>query len=568
MDATQFIEKLQELTATEDLLSVSRDVSDLRSKFEDYVLEEERKFQVSQLEAEEKGEEVPVLDHDFGKEAFYNVFDAYKAKRKAASEERRAHETKNLGDKRALIKKLTDTIQNEENIGAAFGSLKEIQEKWKEIGDIPREHRNDVQKEYSKLLEDFFYNINIYKQIKDHDFHRNHQMKLSVIDRLKAVQKLESMKELETELKALQNEWEDIGPVPNEEWEKLKEAYWTEVRSMYNRVNRFYEDRREEQKKYIDNKKALIAELEELIQPMPEWDSTKAWEAKTKSVIKLQEKWKTIGFGPRKENEEVWKEFRAVCDKFFEAKRDFYKKMDSVFDKIADKKKALIDKANELKTSSDWGETSKKLIQLQKQWKQLGHSGRKNEQKLWKAFRGACDEFFNARENHFNAQDAEFETNLIAKQELLKKIEGYKVAKDKSQALIELKAFSKEFNAIGKVPMKSKDEIYKGFKSIMDKHYSALKMEGEEKERVLFEAKIATMQASPDSSRQLRGLKQDLRKEMDKCQREIQQLENNLGFFANSKGANALKQDVEKKVQRMRYKIDALRRKMKMVPNE
>lgn len=568
MENMDFIAKLKELAESEDVLAVSRDVNELRSKFDDYVLEEERKFQVSQLEAEEKGETVPELDTDFGKEAFYEVFNVYKERRKAVVDERNAVESKNLAEKRGLINRLREIVSSEENIGAAFAAFKEIQEKWKEIGDIPRDKRSDVQKEYSKLLEDFFYNINIYKQLKDHDFHRNHQLKLNVIDALKALQKVESLKDAEAELKKLQHDWDEIGPVPNEEWELLKESYWTEVRSLYNRINRFYEDRRAEQRENIEKKEGLLEELKALIGEPKSIDSTKIWETKTKEVLAVQERWKTIGFGPRKENEEIWKKFRAVCDVFFDAKKEFYSVVNDKFDGVAAKKKELIDKANELKLSTEWKETSNQLIQLQKRWKQLGHAGRKHEQKLWKAFRGACDEFFDARQKHFDNQDKEFEVNLVAKQELLKKIEAYEVGEDKAQILEDLKQFSNEFNAIGRVPMKSKNEIYGAFKKAMDVHYGKLKMEGNEKERVLFQAKIETMKASPDSGRLLRDAKFDLRKEIDKYKREIGQLENNLGFFANSKGADALKKEVEKKVQKVHDRIALIKEKIKMIPNE
>lgn len=380
MESLDFIAKLKELTANEDVLAVSRDVNELRSKFDDYVLEEERKFQVRQLEAEERGEEVPELDTDFGREEFYSIFDKYKAVRKAKAEEKKAIESKNLGLKRALIKRLSEIVTTEENIGAAFSAFKEIQEEWKTIGDIPRDSRNDIQKEYSKLIEDFFYNINIYKQLKDHDFHRNHQLKLEVIQKLKNLQKEESIKEIEAQLKQLQNDWEDIGPVPNEEWEKLKESYWTEVRSLYNRINRFYEDRRAAQQENLKKKQELVTEITELMTTQQDWKTIADWDKKTNEVLALQERWKTIGYGPKKENEAVWKDFRAVCDQFFDAKKDFFSEINKKFDAVAEKKKELIDKVNKLKTSTQWKETANQIIQLQKRWKELGHAGRKNEQ--------------------------------------------------------------------------------------------------------------------------------------------------------------------------------------------
>ena len=578
MENVDFIEQLKTLTANEDVLAVSNEVNDLRTKFNDYILEEERKEQVAKLEAEAQSEgESEGADLDSArsavetvalKESFYEIYDEYKSKKKAVIDERNEAEAKNLAEKRALIAKLKEVITNEENIGSAFASFKEIQEKWKVIGDIPRAKRSDVQAEYSKLLEDFFYNIKIYKELKDHDFHRNYQLKMEVVERLKALIDIKSIKEVETQLKNIQNDWEDIGPVPNEKWEEVKDAYWTEVRSSYERINRFYDDRRSQQKVNLEKKQELLEATKEISASIDSLESVKDWDAKTSAILEIQKKWKTIGFGPKKENEEIWAAFRGECDTFFNAKKAFFGKVNEAFDGVAKKKQDLIDKAIALQSSTDWKETSNQLIQLQKQWKKLGHAGRKNEQKLWKSFRGACDAFFNARQAHFSEQDKAFEDNLKAKEELLKEIDGFKLPSDKKEALTALKDYSNKFNAIGKVPMKQKDAIYKGFKEAMDKHYGALKMEGAEKDAVMFQAKIDTIQSSPDSARLFRNLKQDLRKEIDKQQKEITLLGNNLGFFANSKGADALKKDVEKKIKRAEDTITDIKRKLKMVPNE
>ncbi|MFT5779136.1 MAG: hypothetical protein ACI837_002093, partial [Crocinitomicaceae bacterium] len=281
-----------------------------------------------------------------------------------------------------------------------------------------------------------------------------------------------------------------------------------------------------------------------------------------------QNQWKTIGFGSRKENEEIWKEFRAVCDTFFNAKKAFYDVANVKLDAIAEKKKALIERANALKTNTDWKDTSERLIRLQKDWKLLGHAGRKNEQKLWKAFRSACDSFFTAKQKHYEDQDKQYENNVVLKDALLVKIEAYKPAADKSQAIADLQQFGTEFNAIGRVPIKVKDSTYNAFKKVMDTHYGNLKMEGSEKETIMFQAKIETMRASPNSSRLFEDAKADLRREMDKHVKEVRLLENNLGFFANSKGADSMKKDVEKKVQFSQEKIKTIRLKLKMIPNE
>lgn len=568
MENIDFVERLKELAAGEDVLAVSQEVNELRVKFEDYVLEEERKIQVAKLEAEERGEAFEAPETDFGKEAFYQIYDVYKTQRKAVVQEQKAIEERNMQQKRGLISKLRDVVQNEENIGAAFASFKDVQEEWKTIGDIPRAKRNEIQAEYSKLIEDFFYNIKIYKELKDHDFNRNLQLKLEVVDNLKKLIGTKSIREVETQLKGLQNDWEDIGPVPNEKWEELKDAYWTEVRSIYERINRFYEDRRSEQQENLKKKQDIVDQLTAELTALNELEEVKDWDQKTSMVLDFQKQWKTIGFGPKKENDKVWSDFRALCDQFFEAKKAFFKDANAAFDEVAEKKKALIEKVEALKDSTDWKETANKIIRLQKEWKQLGHAGRRSEQKLWKSFRGACDAFFEARKAHFDAQDQEFVDNQKAKEALLEQIEAYTLPESKEDALNALKTFSNQFSEIGRVPMKVKDAIYKRFKEAMDKHYGDLKMEGDEKERIMFQARLDTIVSAPDAGRKLNTLRMEIRKEIDAQKKEINLLENNLGFFANSKGADALKKDVEKKIGKANAKIDALKRKLKAIPNE
>ena len=354
MEELNFLEQIKAYTENENVLSVSRDVNELRSKFEDYILEEERKVQVAELEAKDSPEtetealetaKVRTSEIAQMKDAFYDIYQVYKEKKKAILDEKNASEAKNLSEKTALVKRLQEVVTSEENIGAAFGSLKEIQEKWKEIGDIPRDKRDAVQKEYSHLLDDFFYNIKIYKELKDHDFHRNAQLKKGLIEQLKELSKQDKIKDVEVQLKKLQNDWNDIGPVPNEDWETLKEAFWTEVRSIYNKVNRFYDDRRAKLQANLEAKKVLLVQTKELVAQKDELDSVKSWDAVTKKIIAVQAEWKAVGFGPKKENDAIWKEFRVCCDEFFDKKKDFFGDVQEVYDKIAEKKKEIIERA-------------------------------------------------------------------------------------------------------------------------------------------------------------------------------------------------------------------------------
>lgn len=568
MENNAFIIELKALTQNEDALAVSRDVNELKTRFEDHMLEEERKDQVASMDAKEKGEEFETSDFKPLKDAFYEVFNEYKERRKALVEARNSIESENLKLKRNLINRLKEVIEKEENIGHAYNAYKEIHEAWKKVGDIAREKRDEIQHEYSRLLEDFFYNMKIYRELKEHDLKRNVQLKLDVISKLETLKNHESIKEVEGSLKAIQNEWEEIGPVVNEEWEALKAKYWEQVRAIYDRVNSFYDVRRTTLSENLAKKKELLTETAEIIAASEANDSVKMWEDTTAKLLAIQEKWKAVGFGPRKENEEIWQEFRGMCDQFFAKKKVFYGSIQEKFGKIAESKQKLIDQAISLKDSTDWKNSAEKLVQLQKQWKTCGHAGQKLEQKLWSEFRGACDAFFNKRQKHFEEQDKALETNLLAKQTIIQAIENYVVSDDKKQVLADLKDFTNAFNEAGKVPMKEKDAIYNAYKTAIDHHYSKLKLEGAEKEKILFQARIDTLSSSPDAGRLFSREKAEIRQQIEQIKNDMLQYENNLGFFANSKGADLLKKDVENKVNAAKNKIEALKLKLKMIPNE
>lgn len=565
MEKTAFIDALKALTTQEDSLTVSREVSELRAKFEDVLLEETRKFQGSQLEARERGEEPEEQPFDETREEFYAIYNEYKERRNNAQRSRKEEEEMHLRKKKMLIERLREVIRKEENIGVALAQYKEIHEAWKQVGDIPREKRQEVQSEYSRLLEDFFYHLKIYRELREHDLHRNHQLKLDVIQRIQQLEKVDSIKEVEQSIKALQNEWEETGPVSNDEWENLKTVYWDSVRAVYNRIHAFYDGLRTELAANLDKKKDIANRAKELVENLGEPATAKEWEEKTARLLALQEEWKTIGFGPRRENEDLWKEFRATCDTFFNAKKAHFDGMRSQFDELAAKKQALIDEVNALKDSTDWKATTEKILNIQKRWKAIGSAGQRNEQKLWKEFRAACDHFFKAKQAHFAEQDQQLVENLEAKKAVIERIKAFELSDDKKEALDALKAFSTEFMSIGFVPMKQKDEIYNAYREALNSHYEKLKLEGAEQDRLMFQSRLDTMKASPNADRVIAKERADLFDKVHKLKADILQYENNLGFFAKSKGADVLRKEVESKISAAQRRIEELQQKIKQL---
>ena len=563
-----YIDKINELIAADDLVVLGKEVSELRSHFDDYLLEQERLHQIAKIEAKEAGNEIEEVEFESVKEAFYSVFKKFQEIRKQQVALRNALEAENLKLKKSLMDRLKEVIASEENISAAYNAYKEIHETWKKVGDLPREKRDEIQREYSRILEIFFYTMKIYRDIKDHDYKRNAQLKQGVIHRLQKLRNSnELVRNLEMSLRVLQDEWEEIGPVANDEWEVVKNSYWEAVRSIYDKINAHYEGQRTLLNENISKKKVIIESLKVILTQIEDNESPKFWEGKTAEVLKLQEEWKKIGAGSKKENDAVWTTFRELCNTFFGAKKALSKKIDGHIQENIALKKGLIDEVKAIHQEIDWKLTADKIIKIQQRWKSIGSAGQKFENRLWSEFRSACDVFFQAREQFTKDQADELTKNLELKEALITAINNYQI-KDKSTALVDFKIFSQSFNDIGHVPLNKKEVVFNDYKKALDAKYNDLKLEGSEKASLLFSAKLDVMKANPERSKLYQKERADIKRQMDTLNQEALQYETNLGFFAKSKGADILKKEVEGKIEKIKQEILQLRGKLKLIPNE
>lgn len=561
----EILAKIKELAGQEKVLNTVNEFNDLVTDFYRIQDEEERQWEISKLERIENGEkpeaiEKPVYPLLGEFKAFSDVF---KEKKKVEIQAQKDAEKINLGKKKALIAALSDLVQNEENIGRAIGRYKDIQESWKEVGAIPRDKRQEVQKEFSNLIDTFQYNINIYKEIKDHDLSRNLQLKKDVIEKLKALLELDKIKEIEKQLHAYQDDWNAIGGTSQEDWEKIKDEYWGTVNKVYEKIHAFYDARRSEQAENIVKKKELIAEAT-LINDA-EYDSHKSYKEATDKLLELQANWKKIGFGPKQENDEVWNTFRGVCNAFFDRKKEFYNKRDSKFDGIKKKKEALIEEAIAIKDLTDWKVGTQKIVALQKRWKDIGSAGPRFENQLWKKFREPIDFFFNAKEGHFAEKDEANAENLKLKKALIEKLTNLELDADPKNAINQLRDISKEFAEIGNVPFADKDAIYKSYKSILDEKYGSIKLDKEEKEKMLFQAKLDTIIGSSNSEKLVDQERRSIRSKIDELNKEILQFENNLAFFANADDSNPLFKNVKNNIAKAKENIEAQKLRLKLI---
>ena len=565
------LNELETFIAEENPLKVSKKVNELLKQFNTVKAKEiEALKEQAQIEEDtEDAEEVELTVVELSREEqelnikVEQKFTEFDNKIKSFLSAKNEQESKNLVAKKEILTELENLIQNEEHIGKAFASVKELQAKWKTIGFVPQKNAIEIQNSYSKLNEAFFYNINIYKELQENDLKKNYSLKNQIVFKLEELKKEENIKSLEKQLAELRNDWDEIGGTYPDKWEEIKESYWTNVKGLYDKIQKHYDSLKEKQKENLEKKVALLEELKNLVKE--EVNTHKDWDVATSKIKSIQENWKKAGYTSKDESEKIWNEFRAECDVFFERKSEFYTERNTVFDANRDKKQVLVDKAQKLKDSTSWKDTSNALKRLQSDWKKIGSAGQRNENRLWKDFRSACDHFFNAKNSHFEAQDKLNEGNLAEKLTLISEIEVFKPIGTPKEIVAQLKEFSAKFNEIGNVPFKKKDDVYKGYKAALDKHYDAIKMDQKEKESLLFEAKIETLKQSADSEKALYLEKDKIRKQITTLNSEINQYENNLGFFSNSKGAEDLIADVNKKIAVNKAKIDALKAKLKMV---
>lgn len=498
-------------------------------------------------------------------EQIRELIKVYHRKKDDARKNKFDQEKNNLKEKEQIITDLTKVISEEENISKAYQKFKELKEKWRAIGSIPFEKQHDLQKEFSRLSELFYYNMNIYKELRENDLKKNLGSKQDVIDRLKkmATEDL-SLKDLENGLHLQQHQWEESGAVPKETWEEKRNEFWEAVKIINDKIHALREERKVKQQQFLEAKKALVEKARNITER--DKKSPKEWETATDEIIAIQAEWKTIGFASKEENEKVWQEFRVICDQFFTGKKDFYSVAKEEYEVNKKKKEEVIAKADALKDSSDWKEASNSLIQLQKSWPKIPSAGKKYDHVLWHKFRDICDHFFNRKKEFFAAQEVALDENLKKKETFIANLAEIKIEGDDDQKIQKISELSKEFFALGDVPMNARDQINAQWKEAQEKLYAALNIDPKQKEISLFKSRINSLQNQENSSFALGKERQLIREKINRLNDEILKIENNLGFFGKSKNAGELLKDYQLKIDDHKTEVEFLKAKLKLIP--
>lgn len=553
--------RIHSMLAQEDLESIRVEMRDAIEQFRALTKEEVRKQRESWAASDKDPDAVFEYQPAPEEVAFDEAVTAFKERektwRKQVADEQRA----NLEKKQAMLERLRHTIQEEENIGAAFAVFNEVREAWGEVGDVPGDQYKEIHDHYYRLQDEFFYNINIYKELKDHDLKVNLKKKEDIIAVAQGLPAIESLNERQKQARNLQKQWMDVGPSPRETYKELSDTFFGIIRPIFEEVKAHYDEIRETFKVNADAKTALIEQLRGVVAEEVE-ASHEAWQAATGKVLDLQKSWKTTGFAGKEHNEPLWAQFRELADVFFGKKQLFYDAQKEVSDKFKTEKLALIEAAETLAKSTNWREDSPKMMDLQKQWKTVGACAPRDEQKLWRRFRKAQDSFFNARKAEMAGKVEEEKGNLTQKMALIEEVKAYALTGKRKDDLDALKAFSVRWNAIGFVPRKSMDTVMQGYRTAMDAHYDALSAQKSERAIETYKQRVDNLMESDAHS--IRRERHILREKLDRLLSRINKTEENLERFTG-KGAESIRSQYEKSMSADKQEVDDIKAKLTLL---
>ncbi len=497
---------------------------------------------------------------------FESLLEKYSKLKKEADLKIATEQAKNLIIRQEIVSKIKDISQLSDNVGAAVRMLGELQKKWKEVGAVSSHKYKDIQAEYSKAIEDIYYNLKIFRDLQEHDLKKNFELKTEIIEKLRALQQSNKIKETERLIKIYRNEWDEIGPIPAPKWDLIKQNYKEVLDQTYIKIKAHYHSFEEQKENNLKLKQEILEKIKELISSVE--PKANKWNEATEKVISFQSEWKKIGRTKENENEKTWAEFRNLCDSFFEKKKEFFTGLNQNYSNNRKIKSDLISQAEALQNSIDWQKTGLDLIKLQDTWKKHPGNGDKEESKLFFRFRKACNTFFDAKKKHFENIEASYDINLLSKEEMLKQFNEFKLSDDNNKNREQLKAFSTEWNAIGMVPMKDKKRINDAFYSRLDAFYEEMNIDKKEKGVIQFKTKIDRLAASENAFDLLLKESDFLKKLSDEINANIRTYDNNLGFFKTSKGSNSFLKEIIDKIEIEKSKVTELAEKRKLISEQ
>ena len=500
-----------------------------------------------------------------GKELLQKI----KEKRSVIAAQEEAEKEKNVARKLAIIdqiKVLTET-QGQEDFNKSYQEFKSLQQEWNDIKQVPQAKVNELWKSYQRYVEKFYDLVRINNEFREYDFKKNLELKT---DLCVAAEKLNDEPDVVSAFHQLQNlhqEWREIGPVSRRDREEIWNRFKEASTSINKKYQTHFESLRGKEDENLELKTALCEKLEAI--DYNQITSVKEWNNKVKEVLDIQTQWRQIGFVPRKWNTKIYKRYRAACDLFFKTKNDFYKSLREEMEDNLKKKTTLCERAEALKDNQDWKNSTREMIDIQKEWKNIGIVPHKYVDSIWKRFISACDYFFEQKKIHTSSQYDEEAKNMQAKKTIVDRIVKLDTSLEAEEALTELHELMDEWYAIGHVPYKLKDRIYREFYEATEAQFDRLNIDKAERKLESFKTNISDMAKSGNAQNQLLREREKLMRQYERMKGELQTYENNIGFLSvSSKKGNHLIDDMNQKMEKIKTELKLIEKKIVAIDKE
>lgn len=510
----------------------------------------------------EKGEfQIPFDSLEDTLKGLLNVF---KEKKAAYIEAIEKEKEENLARKHAILDEIKGYLQDPDNIGKYYNDFKERQQAFKEIVNVPASAVSELWKNFQTYSENFYDLLKIHKELRDYDFKKNLEQKISLCEQAEALAENTDILDAFKTLQSLHEEWRGIGPVAKE----MREEIWNRFKEASTVINKrhqqYFETIKATEQANEQSKIALCEEIEAI--DLSSLQSFSAWDEMTKKVLDMQERWKAVGFASRKVNAQLFERFRKSCDLFFSRKADYYKSVKDTMSVNLEKKRALCEQAEALKESTDWRAVSDKLTQLQKEWRTIGAVPRKYSDTVWKRFTEACDYFFERKKQEFASKRSEEQDNLSAKQAVIEKLNAIDETLDKNEGLVQVRTLMAEWAAIGHVPFKEKDKLRKQYQTALDSHFKRWNMKETRNRLDAFSNTVEELASSDQAQNKLYRERERLMRAYEGLKNNLQTYQNNMGFLnVSSKSGNKMIEDLERKIEKLKDDMQLIAQKIGLI---
>ena len=532
----QLSDLFKQLMDSADRMTRSKEAESIKSSFYKLLLK-------LKSEASESADEVAEM-FDGVEENFKSLYADYKRERAEFNRQQEAEKAENLTKKQTIIDELKALVESQEDVN--FPAFRELQDRWRAVGQVPATNYRDINDTYQFFVEKFYDMVKIGRDLRDLDFKKNLEAKQAFCEAAEKLAENENIVSAFNELQKLHEQWKDFGPVAKE----FREDIWNRFKAATAVINKRYQAHFEEVKGQMAENLAAKEKLCEKVEEVAarEVKNSAEWNAFSKEIEDIQAEWRKIGFATKKENQKIYDRFRAACDDFYGRKREFYNGFKSELEENLQKKMSIIERAEELKSSTEWKKAADQFIALQKEWKEIGAVPRKKSEQLWKRFRAACDEFFAERDKNAKPEN-NFYANLKAKKSLIEEIKAIDI-KEATEDL--MKEIQERWNAIGFVPFKEKEGIAASFKEVMSEKFP----------------QFSQRNARRGGNVRALSPKEELVRKFNALQQDIETYENNIGFFAASKNSAPLIKQMEDRISAAKEELKELEQKIRKAEEE